>query len=159
MEGLEWGKIITAFIACAIKPGLVGLPTTVFAFHFTFLQTLLVSGTAGVCGSIVFGFVSDEALRLYEWVMKKIFPNRKKPKRFTRMNRFVIKAKKYFGIPGIAALAPLILSIPLGSFLAIRFFRDRHKTIIWMSAMSVAWTIVLYFIYNGFYESLSKLFK
>lgn len=159
MDAGEWGKVITAFIACAIKPGLVGLPTTVFAFHFSFLQTLLVSGTAGICGSIVFGFVSDEALKLYERWMKKIFPDRKKPKRFTRMNRFVIKAKKYFGIPGIAVLAPLILSIPLGSFLAIRFFRNRHRTIIWMSIASVAWTIILYFVYNGFYESLSKLFR
>ncbi|MGZ3864216.1 MAG: hypothetical protein ACXVPN_13855 [Bacteroidia bacterium] len=159
MTAGEWGEIVTAFIACAIKPGLVGLPTTVFAFHFTFLKTLLVSGTAGICGSVVFGILSKEVMVLYEWVMKKIFPGRKPPKRFTRMNRFVIKAKKYFGIPGIAVLAPLILSIPLGSFLAIRFFGHVKKTIVWMCITSIAWTIILYFIYNGFYESLSKLFK
>lgn len=159
MAAGEWGKIITAFIACALKPGLVGLPTTVFAFHFSFLKTLVVSGSAGICGSVVFSFLSEEALILYNFVENKLFPKKKKKKRFTGMNRFIIKAKKYFGIAGIAALAPLILSIPLGSFLAIRFFGHRNKTILYMSISSVLWTIILYFTYNGFYDKLKHLFK
>src|ERR1035437_1793004 len=136
MSAAEWSKIIAAFIACAVKPGLVGLPTTVFAFHFSFLQTLLVSGSAGICGSFVFCFLSDEIIRLYEWFLNKCFPNRKK-KKFTKTNRLLISVKHYFGIKGIAFLAPLILSIPLGSFVAIRFFGHRNKTILYMSISSV----------------------
>lgn len=153
-----WGKIISAFIACAIKPGLVGLPATVFAFHFGFLQTLLISGTAGICGSIVFTFLSLEVVKLWDWLMKKMFPRRKK-KVFTASKRFLIKTKKYFGIPGIAALTPFLLSLPLGCFLAIRFFNDRRKTIIYMSISSIAWTVILYFVYHGFYEKLVTYFK
>src|SRR5277367_1997411 len=109
MTAGEWSKIITAFIACAIKPGLVGLPATVFAFHFSFLQTLIVGGAAGICGSFVFGFLSDEIIRLYEWFLNKYFPKRGK-KKFTNKNRLLIKVKHYFGIKGIAVIAPLILS-------------------------------------------------
>jgi hypothetical protein len=157
MSSAEWGQIISAFIACAIKPGLVGIPTTVFIFHFSFLQTFLVGGIAGIFGSIVFGFLSEEALILYDRAMNKFFPARKK-KRFTRMNRFIIKAQKHFGLTGIAILTPLILSFPLGSFLAIRFFGNRNKTILYLSVSSVIWTILLYFIYNGFYDKLKAFF-
>ena len=157
MSSAEWTQIISAFIACAIKPGLVGLPATVFAFKFSFLQTLLVSGSAGICGSVVFGFLSKEIVKLWEWLMNRIVPNRKK-KRLTKMNRFIIKAKKYFGITGIAILAPLVLSIPLGCFLAIRFFGNRNKTIVYLSISSVIWTILLYFLYNGFYEKIKAFF-
>lgn len=157
MNGADWGEILSAFIACAIKPGLVGLPASVFAFNFPFLETLLVSGLGGICGSIVFGFLSKEIIIGWEWVLKKFFPNRKK-KVFTRMNRFIIWAKKYFGIMGIAILSPLILSIPLGTFLAVRFFKDRHKTVLYMSISSVLWTIVLYFLYNGLYDKLKSVF-
>ncbi len=148
MSAGEWSKIISAFIACAIKPGLVGLPATVI-FKFSFLKTLLVSGTAGICGSVVFSVLSKEIVKLYELFMNRYFPKRKK-KKFTRMNRFVLKTKKYFGITGIAVIAPLFLSLPLGCFLAIRFFGNRNKTILYMSVSSILWTIILYFIYNGF---------
>lgn len=157
MSGADWGEILSAFIACAIKPGLVGLPASVFAFNFPFLETLLVSGSAGICGSIVFGFLSKEVIVGWEWVLKKIFPNRQK-RTFTKMNRFIIRAKKYFGITGIAIISPLILSIPLGTFLAIRFFKDRHKTVLYMSISSVVWTVALYFLYNGLYDKLKSFF-
>jgi hypothetical protein len=154
----EWSKIITAFIACAIKPGLVGLPATVFAFHFSFLKTLLVGGSAGICGSVVFGFLSDEVIYLYRKFLDRYFPRRQK-KKFTRSARFLIGFKRYFGIKGMAIIAPLIMSIPLGSFLAIRFFGHRNKTILYMSISSVLLTIILYFTYNGFYDKLVDLFK
>ncbi|HWY38986.1 MAG TPA: hypothetical protein VNY73_10535 [Bacteroidia bacterium] len=59
----------------------------------------------------------------------------------------------------MAIIAPLIMSIPLGSFLAIRFFGHRNKTILYMSISSVLLTIILYFTYNGFYDKLVDLFK
>jgi hypothetical protein len=158
MGGAEWGQILSVFIACALKPGIVGLPLAA-ALKFSFLKTLIVSGSAGVCGSIVFGFLSEEIVILYEKFMCKFFPNRKKPKVFTKMNRFLVRVKKYFGITGIAICAPLFLSIPLGSFVAIRFFGDRHKTILYMSIASIGWTVILYFFYHGAFDGIMKLFR
>lgn len=159
MEDPEWGKMISAFIACAIKPGLVGLPASVFAYHFGFLKTLLIGASGGVAGSLVFGYLSEEVMILWNRIMKKIFPNKKKKRRMTKTNRMLVGIKKYFGIPGIAIISPLFLSIPLGSFLAIRFFGDRHRTVLWMSVCSVCWTVILYLVYHGFYTTLMNLFN
>lgn len=158
MGGADWGEILSVFIACALKPGIVGLPLAA-ALHFSFIKTLVVGGVAGVTGSIVFTFLSEEIVVLYEKAMCKFFPNRKKPKVFTKTTRFLVKVKKYFGITGIAICAPLFLSIPLGSFVAVRFFGHPKKTAVYLSVASVAWTVILYFFYHGFFDGIVKLFR
>ena len=134
------------------------MPATVFAFHFSFLKTLVVAGSAGVFGSVVSGILIKEIIVLYEWFLNKYFPNRSK-KKFSRFNRFIIKAKHHFGIIGIAIIAPLISSIPIGMFFAIRFFGHTKKAILYMSISSVIWVVILYFTYNRFYTTFSHIFK
>ncbi|HKC68129.1 MAG TPA: hypothetical protein VKG26_07850 [Bacteroidia bacterium] len=159
MDSGEWSKIITAFFACAYRPALLGLPTEVFAFHFSFLKILLIGVTAGFFGSTVSAFLSEELILFSNYLSKKFFPTRKK-KRITRTNRFLIKAKKYFGIVGVASLSPLIFSIPFGTFIAIRFFgyKNRNKTIFLMTASTALWTVILYAIYHRFHHHLVHYF-
>ncbi len=157
MDSPEWGKIISVFIACTLKLGIVGLPMAA-AFKFSFLKTLLVCSSGGICGSFVFGYLSEEIIILWDKVMKRFFPNKKKAKAFTRTNRMIVRIKKKFGIIGIAFISPLFLSIPLGSFVAVHFFRDRLKTALYISISSIAWTIILYFVYNGFYDKMKHFF-
>lgn len=147
---------MSVFFACAIKPGLVGLPLAA-AMKFSFLKTLLVAGGAGVTGSVVFSYLSEELLEWWHKFLDKFFPGRKRAKRFSRTTRFLVKVKKYFGIIGIAAVSPLFLSIPLGSFFAIRFFGERQKTVVYMSISSLAWTVLLYFFYNGFFDRIMHM--
>ena len=158
MGGGEWGQIISVFIASALKLGIVGVPMAA-AFKFSFLKTLLVCGSGGIFGSFVFGYLSAEVLVLWDWLMKKFYPNRKKKKRFTKTNRLLVRIKKYFGIKGIAFISPLFLSSPLGSFVAIEFFRERHKTVLYMSVSAVLWTVILYFFYNGAFDAIISIFK
>src|ERR1700756_4039647 len=157
MEAGEWGKIISVFVASALKLGLVGVPMAT-AFKFSFLKTLLVCGSGGICGSFVFCYLSEEVLVFWNWLMNKFYPNRKKKKRFTRTNRILVRIKKYFGIIGIAFISPAFLSIPLGSFVAIEFFRERHKTVLYMSISAVLWTVILYFFYNGAFDTRKNWF-
>lgn len=161
MDVAEWSKIITAFLACAYRPSLIGLPTEMFAFHFPFFKILIISVAASVSSSFVSAFLSEELILGYAWVMRKLFPNRPKKKRMTKMNRFLIKAKWYFGIVGVSAIAPLVLSIPFGTFIAIRFFgyRNRAKTVLYMSLSAIAWTVILYFIYHKFHTYFINYFK
>jgi hypothetical protein len=158
MEAGEWGKIISVFVASALKLGLVGVPMAT-AFKFSFLKTLLVCGSGGTCGAFVFGYLSEEVIILWARFMKKFFPNRKKKKRFTKTNRILVRIKKYFGITGIALISPPFLSIPLGSFVAVEFFRNRHKTVLYMSVSAVIWTVILYFFYNGAFDAIVGWFK
>jgi len=161
METHEWGKIITAFFACAYRPALLGLPTEIFAFHFSFFKILLIGVTSGFFGSVISAFLSEELLIFSAYIQNKFFPTKKQKKRITRSNRFLIKAKKYFGIVGVATISPLILSIPFGTFIAIRFFgnKNRNKTVLLMTISSAFWTIILYFIYHRFYTHLIHFFK
>jgi type IV secretory pathway VirB3-like protein len=160
MNGAEWGKIVTAFFACAYRPSLIGLPTAMFAFHFPFYKILLISITSSIFSSIVSVYLSKELIMLYEYIISKLYPNKQK-KIMTKTNRFLIKAKHYFGIVGISAISPLVLSIPFGTFIAIRFFgyKNRVRTIVLMSLSAVVWTIILYFIYNKFYMYFLNYFK
>jgi len=51
------------------------------------------------------------------------------PKRkFTRINKLMVKVKRKIGIYGITVLAPLFLSIPLGSVVCAKFYGDQKKT-------------------------------
>jgi hypothetical protein len=157
---MEWGKLLTVFIACTIKPGLGGIPAAVFAFHLNFIETFIACTTGGICGTLVFTYSMDliqKKIKIYR--EKKGLKNSRHNKKFTKKNRFILKVKRNFGVPGIALISPVILSIPLGVFLAIRFFGDRKKIIYWFSGSVILWTVVLYLLYNGFYTTFSKIFS
>jgi type IV secretory pathway VirB3-like protein len=160
MDAAEWGKIITDFLAFAYRPSLIGLPTAMFAFHFSFTKILLISLTSSIFSSVVSVYLSKELIMLYEYVMRKIYPNRQK-RRMTKINRLLVKIKQYFGVVGVSVISPLVLSIPFGTFIAISFFgyKNRVKTIVLMSLSAVVWTIILYFIYNKFYVHFLTYFK
>ncbi len=50
------------------------------------------------------------------------------PKKFTRMNKLMVRLKRSIGIYGITFLAPLFLSIPLGSIVCAKFYGHHKKT-------------------------------
>jgi hypothetical protein len=51
------------------------------------------------------------------------------PKRkFTRMNKLIVRMKKSIGIIGISFWAPLFLSIPGGSIIAAKFYGKNPMT-------------------------------
>lgn len=175
MTDLNWGEIITVFVSCAVKLGLVGVPAAVFAFRFSFLETLIVCSSGGIFGTIVFTYLIDVIIKGFDLIFNKYllgrltrkitvfldkrFPNRNKTKKiFSKKNRFIIRAKRSFGLVGIAIITPVILSIPLGVFLALRFFKDKKKIIFWMSLSVVFWTIVLYLIFHFFHSTFASYF-
>ena len=50
------------------------------------------------------------------------------PKKFTRMNKLMVRLKIGIGIYGITLLAPLFLSIPLGAIVCAKFYGHQKKT-------------------------------
>ena len=47
---------------------------------------------------------------------------------FTRMNVFIVWIKRTIGIYGVTILAPLLLSIPIGSIICAKFYGNRKRT-------------------------------
>lgn len=87
----------------------------------------------------------------------KYFRNHMHPKVFTKSNRRIIRIKKRFGIWGIALVTPLGLSMPVGTFIAERFYKDKKKVILVFSAAVLFWYVTIYFLLLFFYESIMKV--
>lgn len=155
----DWGEIITVFIACAIKPGIAGIPAAVFIFGFNFFEAMVVCSTGGIAGVVISSFLIDAILKKITTLINRYYPERnKEKKKFTKTNRFIVKVKKNFGVIGVSAVAPLLLSLPLGVFLCLKFFGDRSKIIFWMSVSILFWTILLFFCFSHFRNTLEKFF-
>lgn len=77
----------------------------------------------------------------------KNFPGRnklkKKAKRFTRKNRFLVRFRKSYGFWGIIISTPILLSIPLGAFLAGKYYAKRRHLVFFMILSIVGWGVVL----------------
>jgi hypothetical protein len=75
------------------------------------------------------------------------FFSRKKVKRkikiFTRKNRFLVRFKKTYGFWGIIIATPVLLSIPLGAFLARKYYRHRRHLVLYIMFSIVGWAAVL----------------
>lgn len=100
---------------------------------------LLIGGTLGV---LVFYFLGT----LVNTLLDKLFLLWKKEaepkKQFTKKNRWIITLKTKYGLIGIAALSPIFFSIPLGCFLASRFYRKKKTTLFMMLFGILCWSIV-----------------
>ncbi|MFO0356915.1 MAG: hypothetical protein ACK50A_08170 [Sphingobacteriaceae bacterium] len=150
-------KILSVFLSSATFFGKVGMPSAVILFEFDFIKVFAVTVSGGFFGNVVFTFLSAALLKWWNNFKDKQF-GAKKVKHFTKGNRRIIRIKHRFGLAGIAALTPILFSIPLGAFLAERFYKDKSKVILYLTISVVAWNVILYFVYYFFYDSLKGWF-
>jgi hypothetical protein len=144
MAGVLTGEMISTFVTSILFPKIGYVLAR--ASHLNLVQTIISVGGAGVLGSFAFTYIFDGAITLYGRLMDKYFPRRTKRKKvFSWKSRFIIKSKKNFGMLGIAVIAPWI-SIPLASFLGVRFFSNRRKVFIWLSISCLAWSVAIYYL-------------
>ena len=104
-------------------------------FGFNFLHNFFYTSLGGCLGVLLFYGLSE---RLTErsrvrWLRKRAQALAKGTRAvapiFTKMNRRIIRIKHVSGYLGVAALTPLVLTIPLGGILAARFFHHERRTI------------------------------
>lgn len=104
---------------------------------------LLVGGTLGMT---FFYFLGKQ---INFWI-DTLLNNRKKkksPKKvFSKTNRRFISVKNKYGLWGISFLTPVLFSIPIGCFLATRFYKNNSATFVVMLSGMVVWTIIMTFV-------------
>lgn len=106
---------------------------------YPYYQTVLLLFIGGSIGVFVFYYFSGFVNRLINRLMK-----RNKPRKvFTKQNRTIVKIKTKYGIYGIAFLMPIFFSIPIGSFLASRFYMNKKSTVPILLLAVVFWSLVL----------------
>ncbi len=139
--------------SCALFFGKVGMPAAVIVFEFDFVKVILVSCSGGIIGTIVFTYLSAGLLKWWKTFKNKRFPSTQ-TSTFKKSNRRIVRLKNRFGLTGIAVLTPFLLSIPVGAFIAERFYKDKKKVITAISISVVAWSFLLYGVFYLFYNQL-----
>lgn len=117
---------------------MVAIPLSAIQYDFNFLQTLLFSVAGGIIGVFLFSILSDKINRL--------FPKKKKLKRKRKRGvkeAITIKTARKYGIYGIAAITPILLSIPIGTIIALRLFPEKRKTVPVLMSSVVIWSVIL----------------
>lgn len=137
-------KILSVFLLSAVKFGIGGVPAAVFA-NFPFFKAMLITISGGMTGVVVFAYLSD-------WINHKLqkMGSGKPKKKFTLTNKTIVYVKKYFGLIGLSIITPLVLSIPLGVFLAVRYYHDKNKVIRYMFISITLWAVLLFYVLHTF---------
>lgn len=149
----EFLKILSVFITCMFFFGKAGMPAAMVLFNYSFYKVFIVTCAGGITGNIVFTNLSAAILKWrHNYRVKKGKIHQKRI--FTKSNRRIIRIKNRFGLTGLALLTPLLLSTPLGAFLAERFYKDKKKIIIYLSISVTLWSMVLYLVILWFHDSL-----
>lgn len=80
-------------------------------------------------------------------------------KRFTRMNRFIVKVKKSGGLIIVALLGPVLISLPVACMLLVGFGMDRKMAWKYMAISVLGWGVVIFGLVMFFDINISKYFE
>jgi membrane protein DedA with SNARE-associated domain len=101
--------------------------------------TTVLATVGGTMASVLaFTFFGD-------WLRAKVLSRFGKRKRFSENNRKFVKIWKKYGIAGIAALMPILLTPIGGTILAVSFGTPKNKIIFYMFISAACWAIVFTF--------------
>jgi hypothetical protein len=128
-------------------------PVAVYAMKMSFAETLLYTNIGGLLGMIISVFLSDVILKLWQQYWPDKLKINKNKKIFTPASRRLIRIKKRYGLPGIVTLSPVLLSIPLGAFLTVKYYGINARNLIWLASGQLLWSI----LYTLFYTQIRVL--
>ena len=154
----EYWDIILVFLLSTFKFVLGGVPLAV-GFGFSFFKAVTITSIGGCVGSVFFVVLSDKLVKNIQKMKEKRQETKTKPQKvFTRKNKFIISIKMRFGLAGIVALGPVLISIPIGCYLAVRYFKDKQKIIAYMFVSVLLWSIISVPVFIIFWDVLQKYF-
>jgi hypothetical protein len=117
----------------------------------TFTETILYTNTGGILGTLISVYFSGFLIRMFKkYWPEKLTLHRKARKVFSKQNRRLVKLKTRYGLPGIVILSPVILSIPLGSFLVVKYYGISKVNILLLITGQVFWSFVYAILYTQF---------
>lgn len=139
----SWWEIALVFLLSTVKFVFGAVPFAL-GLGFSFFETVTVTCIGGFTGVTIFVLLSERIVaRLTLRREQRSREGRPHGRRFTRKNKIIVRAKVRFGLPGIAFLTPLLLSIPIGCFLAVRYFKHKQKILIYMYCAIIFWSVAV----------------
>jgi hypothetical protein len=130
---MMWGSLISLFLLSTVK--FMFTPLGGPGLGLSFFETYFACVSGGVVGSGFFYFSGGYFIKRTEKKRQDLVDKRikqgielKTRKKFSRINKFIIKIKMSIGIIGISFWAPFLLSIPVGSIVTAKFYGHKKKT-------------------------------
>ncbi|MDF2435695.1 MAG: hypothetical protein K0Q95_71 [Bacteroidota bacterium] len=139
---MDWWEIVLIFLLSTVKFVFGAVPMALAA-GFSFFEAVTVTSIGGITGVTIFVFMSEKIVeRLKKRKLEKQHNKQEAPKKkFTKKNKIIVWVKMRFGLIGIAFLTPLLLSIPIGCFLAVRYFKNKHRILVFMFLSILFWSV------------------
>jgi hypothetical protein len=127
-----------------------------FSYGFNYPQTIGLTTTGGILGVFVFYYLSSGIIKLYDYIKhhtkrtflgkerhQKILAEKKKKSPFTRRNKFIVRIRGKFGMFGIVALTPTIISIPIGSFIIKKYYSSNRLILLYVCISVFIWSMIV----------------
>jgi len=133
-------------------------PLVIIQFEFSFLETVFWTNVGGIAGVYFFAFLSEKLIawwkRTFQRSNRKILQDDQQVKKtFTRRNRRIVRTKMKYGLIGIAVITPFLLSIPVGVFLVVRYYRTSRYKFLYLIAANMFWSLI-YTVFYMFWDEL-----
>ncbi|MBC7426798.1 MAG: hypothetical protein H7321_09710 [Bacteroidia bacterium] len=148
---MEIVKILTLFFLGSVKY-IVALVSTL-PMGWNQIIAFIIPTAGAIAGVYTFTFLGEKI----EILIKKRFPSKNKKKIVTRKNRFLVHLRRRFGLIGIAALTPLILSIPVGCVLALTIESNHHRIVRYQIISVILWGIMFFVVKDFFHTNPEEL--
>ena len=136
-------KLIGGLLLCSVKFAVAFLPT-IRINGYNFVESILFGLASGFIGNAAFIYAGDylnKAIDRFTLWVRGSKP-RKVRKKFTKTTRRIVYIKSRYGLIGIALLSPIVISIPIGAFVAVRYFHNKKKILLYMMAAVLVWSVV-----------------
>ena len=136
-------------------------------YNLNFWEAFTVTTVGGVAGVVTFVFFGDFVISKWSafiYLIKRIYKTREQirnetkhpKKKFNWRSRYVARVKRRFGLIGIAFVTPCIISIPIGSVVAVGFYKNKLKVLAYIFCSLIFWSFVLNILAQ--YFGISKYF-
>ena len=140
-------QIILTILSSSVKFAMT-FPLAVLQFNFNFAETVLWTNVGGILGIYFFTYLSDKIMELWKRTFRK-----KRKKIFTKKTRRIVRIKQSYGLIGIALITPLLLSIPVGTFLMVRYYPRSPYKIAALFASNIVWSVI-YTLFYLFWDGI-----
>ncbi|REJ85213.1 MAG: hypothetical protein DWQ44_03880 [Bacteroidetes bacterium] len=169
---VEFLKILSFILISSVKFA-IGPPIVYLndQYDFTWLETNLYGILGGMIGVVFFMHLSEWLMDLWDAFRHKFFHRKNKKqlfsppvadvegdieihyeyvehaipkrKRFTPRTRKLVRIWKKYGLIGLAALTPILISIPIGTFFMTKLEKNKKKIILYMFISVTSWSLIL----------------
>ena len=152
---MNWIAILYVFLLAHVK-FLVTATIALATFPELSVQEIFIASCLGALSCFnIFYFISYKIYFLKE-EKKDLKKKRKKSKNFKKRNRILIKMKQSkIGFILVCTLAPIFLSIPIGTVVVVKFYGSHKKTYWYVSILLFTTSFILAFLN----ETIFQFFK